>query len=898
MNTWKLIKYLYPHYFGGEQLMPPEEVDLYKLLMDSVEARKKYPDLSDLQHEDRLDLRHMPEEGLVNSNRTQKFKQAGLLKPEDENTMLRYARKKNFLNSRERAESLAEYLNDKDVILETEGGGRPIKEVPSEGLVEHFEEFSKSFPREKMLESLKKNYKSGMLDPKRNAPMRWYGQSPTLENFVPPEGTSSADIYKAIEKAVYPIIDHASLKDNIRKLEVIKGHELSLMPNRDEVFEELRRYRPDIADRLKQHLIKQNRAALEEYTRYKPKAEREKAYKEFAGGREWILPQDLEALNLTADDFDNLPHTKKTFRKMGYSKNMMKPHEVFEEKFKNHPQFVEAVENTIPHKVRNMGNALSGIAERYAPNLTNSMKDAWGQVTSAVSNRVQANLEKFYGTPDVATNFITQSTIDARYKEFATIVEITAKDSPREAEIMEALRVVPTTAIDAFLNNPELFLQNPNEALSNFVDFAEFERPAFREIWNDISPQMADELGDAFVDIAKDLNIQDWDEVNEFIREHPQVLKSKLDEIYPRNEFTNWRDADIGYYLKDREFPQNFNKNGWRHVNLNHNAQNPHMDDFVPRAEIPQNIRVGELNSYMRNNGLWGAANVFNEIDGGVPNYDVDDLRSALSEQPEWLSEISETPSEYQTAVNEQPSDYQSIMSEEPNDLRSRALHEIRRTPNSFVNPRFNAYLGKALKGFGKASDLLMLLDAADIGAKDAVTYKDAMANEGFIKGGFTGLANTFGRGYNYLAGTYNSLRDAPVTGSLNKKWMPELPYYSSEYVHPEIEQQEQGFFEGIGNKVQNIGDNLNYTLTGAQPQTQTQDYDDLDFEGAHNPVGHPMFSDEMASSLSESMEAPKAIKPVTAIADSGSDGSSPAASPSPDLVRDTPSAQIYLGKL
>ena len=910
MNSFlKALFGLYPHVFGSmSKYMRPvqytqnrqkiNEIELspYQRYSEALNQRKEYPDLAIMQQKGKFDKRFLRTRD--DPIHTQDFfDRQYATNPETTDAINKseIAILDRELDHKLNRNKLKEYLGNKEKVLEP-SMGMPTERMPVE---EYDDAMFKTGSREKILKKIKSNYKNKMLNPARNEPIRFYQNIDNLdsmENYVPPEHTSSMDIYKELEDSIFPRYNYEKFIDSHQKLQRIKNLELNVLPNAKEIFSELRKTEPVLYEQLKRHIAEKDAASVEDYVQYLSPKDRERALTEFKNGRDYIFPQDIEAMNWPPEVFENLPYLRQSMRKMGYSKNMVHPLDVINETITNNKQFLHEVESLAPEMLKDI--------TKYGTSFVDNILDASSDFLKRLdwsAPEGKAVFEKFYGTEDVPTKALRKQRIQENYENLEKVLRGLASDSENLPEIERLLKTNKKMAINAFLNETELFLENPNLAMDKYLeeDRFKFERSAFKEMYPELDEITQQQIGDVYNELSSMELEPDYDALHEKIRQYPEMFKIKMAELFPNNHLRNLTNEELVTFLNDRTMPEHMNKAHWRKPTLRHNQENPNIIDFIPENVNEHNFSVSEINNYMNEAGMFGVADVFNEMER-PESFSYDDFKSAVSENPsDYQTAIQENPSEYQTVISENPSEYQNLDGESQISVRNALSNEINRTPSGFINPRLNKFFGSALKGLGKINDVLTFLDATDIAAKDAVTYKDAIADKGFIKGSLNGLANTFGRGLDYAINMYNNAKEQSLFSSFNEKVFPNIPYYESEYVHPEVEQREQGFVEGIGNKIQNIGSNIQYVagVDNAQPSTHIADspeMQDLDFTGTNSWVGHPMFSDEMG------------IKPMLSSATSTLPDSNKALpesnvatqKPSPDVVHQDSKTQEFIGNL
>ena len=396
------------------------------------------------------------------------------------------------------------------------------------------------------------------------------------------------------------------------------------------------------------------------------------------------------------------------------------------------------------------------------------------------------------------------------------------------------------------------------------------------------------------MDIKQREGINDFADLMTYIRENPVLFQRDLRARYEDHPIAGYTPYRTGQFFRNRVAP---NQN-WGQMRVSHNIDNPHLEEMIPNnLHEFQNVRAGELNRFIENRGMIGASEIFDEMQP-ISEYEPSEYEDARSRS-------SRVPTEYDDAMSQAPSEYEDAMSsgerseyeDAPTEYEDARGYQDLARPQSLISKRFNGYIGKALKGMGKVSDVLMAVDAADLGAKNLISYKEAINDHGVVNGLWQGFKSNLGRGYNYLNDMYEGAKSSSVFHKLNE-YLPTFDNYESEYVHPDQELKQEGnFFEQESQKVSNIGSNLKSFFGGetedeqpneeqANMQQPTPDEYDYDYSGANNPIGHPAFSASsagyagaIATSMQEQREKAEGKQPNAA----------------PNLLRSTGSGDDYL---
>ncbi len=521
---------------------------------------------------------------------------------------------------------------------------------------------------------------------------------------------------------------------------------------------------------------------------------------------------------------------------------------------------------TAPKPIQDVVGAVAGVAskvadsklgqgiDRTAKNLLGienwhtipSVRKAVRNTSRAVVNKIgKPVIEKFYSTPDKAVQYWDKKIADQNYRELEAILKTDMRDSDAAPMIEEMLADNPRLTIEAWLNNPEVFKRDPYAAMDKYSQF-NFERPEMASIFKDLEPEAATELGDVLMDIAQREGINNFADLITYIRENPVLFQRDLRAMYADHPISGYTPYRTGQFFRNRVAP---NEN-WGQMRVAHNIDNPYLEEMIPNnLNEFQNVRAGELNRFIENRGMIGASEIFDEMQGSYS-----DSGRAPTEYEDAISKYE--PSEYEDAISsDERSQYDDAMSEAPTEYEDAAgyrdLAELTNRPQSLISKRFNGYMGKALKGMGKVSDVLMAVDAADLGAKNLMSYKEAINDHGVVNGLWQGFKSNLGRGWNYLNDMYEGAKSSSVFHKLNE-YLPKFDNYESEYVHPDQELKQEGnFFEQESQKVSNIGSNLKNFFGGEteddeqlpqQSSYEHSEYND-DYSGAHNPIGHPAFS-------------------------------------------------------
>src|SRR5574343_158048 len=607
---------------------------------------------------------------------------------------------------------------------------------------------------------LSQGYRRGEVDLQAPKPIQKINKQ-----YITQSSRNAPEIYRDLanitNKDVNKYIDVKKMKHAIRELRSLKGQHVSITPNKEAILSELQSYNPELAEQVRNAV----------------------------GNREYIFPTDLDAFQLTADDYRALPRTSNELRYMGHQTHYTPAR-----------QLRDQIKGT------SVGRWLDWVSpdstHTTAPNKFDSFIE--GAFTP---------FEKYLAKPNIVHNDVNNGLINAHYDAIESLLREHAKGTAFTDQIEEALSGPDRQKhLEAYLNNPEAYIGDPSEGLALKENF-QFRRPVFEDIFPMLSTQEATEVGDAVMSLGKKMGASNPRELLSMVREDPNLFLKELRAIAPNNPLARKSPYFITQYMNK---PTNFsglNLDALGAVHFDKPAASHLRDAFDYSGNLPEHLPYGALNDSMESGGLRSVGDI------------VDDLRSVDGS----FHDAQSSPSEYGDARSYQSNEFDDarrgggeIVPHEMNAPLERVLGP---TQKRMFPKSFDRYAGKALKGLGRLSDIGIIIDGAYTGSQSAVGYKDLIQEKGLLQGGYEGFKDQMGRAFNYVNKMYEDAKSGSVFSSLNK-YLPTLDYYSSDRVNQGAEDAKStgNIITDTGNKISETGANLSNVLGVSNDKAELHD--------------------------------------------------------------------------
>ena len=537
-------------------------------------------------------------------------------------------------------------------------------------------------------------------------------------------------------------------------------------------------------------------------------------------GRDFITPNDLAKANLTGDELISLPLTRDSMKIMGYE-----------------------VPTTETHAIKNM------------------FRDAFGSDLPGSLSSPNLALDRYIDLD--SQNFMREE----HFKALEPVMRGALEHHP-DADFINASLDSPDKHkhLNALLENPEAYMTNPREVGAAKKE-PYFRRPVLEDIFTSLDPHEVTEVGDVLHDMSGKYNMHDIDQLINHVYNNPRDFAHELRTTYPNNSLSNYSDSSLARYFDPSQLnrgKKTIKSNQWKKVTYNPTPLQPNMvEDYAFTSPLPEHLSYGQINARSAEDSRF-LGDFLDDVDvyHGV-------------QEPEDVYEDAVDHGQVSEEVYEDAVDHGQVSEQAPEDAR--VPERPGPQPRSFTG-RYNNFLGKVLKGFGKMSDALFLIDAGKIGSENTNTYKENIKDKGWFSGAIHGVKDAMGRVYNYAANMYNESVEGSFVPYVNKV-LPKAPMYNSEYVHPQIENQSTGNpITDVGQKITEIGDNTAQIFglnEGEQPQEYKGPFMGLNpppLTSSSDSISYPQLGKQPSAQGAPSSSAPQKENITVNIRTSGED--------------------------